>query len=425
LYPVLFIASDGDLADSQYVDINVTEVNLAPVLDPIVSPQNVDENDTLYLRVTGNDPDGTTPALSAVNLPANAAFVDSANDTQAGTYPVLFVASDGDLADSQSVDIVVADINAAPVITVVGPQSVNEGDSLQFTISGSDIDGTIPVLTVFDNPLNSAFTDSLNGSGLFAFGPDYGQSGIYSVGFVASDGLLADTGFVDITVTNINLPVTLDSISTPQSVDEGDSLLFTVTASDPDGPPSIVAEGLPPNATLNDNGDGTADFRFLPDYSQSGPYQILFYATDGAIADSQYVDITVNHINLPPVLDPIGPQAVNEADSLLLAITASDFDGATPVLSALDVPTNASFFDNGDGTGDFRFDPDYFQANVYYVTFIASDGVLADSEIVEITVNDTPRPPVLNPISDRSMFDVYLLARFYPERYLCYNIYRF
>jgi hypothetical protein len=34
------------------------------------------------------------------------------------------------------------------------------------------------------------------------------------------------------------------------------------------------------------------------------------------------------------------------------------------------------------------------------VTFVASDGELADSEVVEITVNNVNRPPQIIPIAD-------------------------
>jgi hypothetical protein len=126
----------------------------------------------------------------------------------------------------------------------------------------------------------------------------------------------------------------------------------------------------------------------------------LFIASDGILADSQYVDITVTNVNRAPVLDPItSPQTVAEGDSLLFTATASDVDLTTPLLTAEGLPANATFFDNGDGTGDFRFDPNYFQAGPYQVLFIASDGDLADSQYVDITVTNTNRAPVLDPIT--------------------------
>ena len=90
---------------------------------------------------------------------------------------------------------------------------------------------TAPSLTAEDLPPGASFTDSLNGNGLFEFTPDYFQSGVDTVRFIASDGFAADTEHVDITVNNINRAPVLDSIATPRAVAEGDSLLFTATAS--------------------------------------------------------------------------------------------------------------------------------------------------------------------------------------------------
>ena len=42
--------------------------------------------------------------------------------------------------------------------------------------------------------------------------------------------------------------------------------------------------------------------------------------------------------------------------------------------------------DHGDGSGAFDWTPGYTDAGVYNVTFVASDGVLSDSELVVITV---------------------------------------
>ncbi|HEX9751135.1 MAG TPA: Ig-like domain-containing protein, partial [candidate division Zixibacteria bacterium] len=87
-----------------------------------------------------------------------------------------------------------------------------------------------------------------------------------------------------------------------------------------------------------------------------------------------------------PVLSFIGPQIVDINDTLSFTATATDPNGTTPLLSAENLPANATFFDNADGTGDFDFSPVAGQQGVYNVTFIASDGALADTEIVEITV---------------------------------------
>jgi hypothetical protein len=92
--------------------------------------------------------------------------------------------------------------------------------------------------------------------------------------------------------------------------------------------------------------------------------------------------------NMAPVLADIAPQAVEEGETLAFGVSASDPNGTIPTLLAEDIPLNASFTDNGNGTGSFTFTPSTEQAGVYDVRFIAADGVLSDTELVAITVVD-------------------------------------
>ncbi len=90
----------------------------------------------------------------------------------------------------------------------------------------------------------------------------------------------------------------------------------------------------------------------------------------------------------PPVLDPIPDTSITEGKTLALRIYAYDPNGTVPSLSAVNIPYNAIFTDSGNGAAAFVFKPNYIQAGGYDMTFIASDGVLADSQIVSITVLD-------------------------------------
>ena len=53
----------------------------------------------------------------------------------------------------------------------------------------------------------------------------------------------------------------------------------------------------------------------------------------------------------PPVLATIGPQSVTEGANLNFATSATDPDLTIPTLTAVDVPVNATYTDNGNGTG--------------------------------------------------------------------------
>jgi hypothetical protein len=203
----------------------------------------------------------------------------------------------------------------------------------------------------------------------------------------------------------INYPPVLDSIRA-KTVNEGQVLTFRVHATDANGDNLILtATHLPQNASFTDSGNGAGSFRFSPSYIQAGIYNVTFFARDSLNAiDSEVVAITVINVNNPPVLDSIGAKSVNEGQLLTLRIHATDINGDRMILSALNVPTNAIFTDSGNGAGSFRFSPNYNQAGVYNVTFIARDTVgAADSELVRITVSNVNHEPVLDPIGPKTM----------------------
>lgn len=391
--------------------------NSPPVLDSI-GTKSVNEGQTLQFRVHATDPNLDSIILSAQNMPLNATFYDSGNGAgvftfnpdynQAGPYNVTFIATDtGGLADSELVSITVNNVNRAPVLDSIGSKSVVEGGNLSFWVHSTDPDGTIPTLSAVNAPTNAVFTDSGNGAGSFVFNPDYTQAGIYNVTFKASDGSLADSEVVQITVNNVNRPPVLDSIG-PKSVAEGGNLSFRVHSTDPDGTiPALSAVNVPTNAVFTDSGNGAGSFIFNPDYTQSGIYYVTFKASDGSLVDSEVVQVTVSEFgNNPPVLDSIGPKTIAEGGNLSLHIKATDLDGDPLLLGVSNQPLNSTFVDSGNGSGSFVFNPNFYQAGVDTVTFLVIENKanpLSDFENVVITILDVNQPPQIDSIGPKNV----------------------
>jgi hypothetical protein len=92
--------------------------NQPPVLDPI-GPKTITALDNLNFLVTASDPDGPPPSLLAMNVPSGATFTDHLDGTgtfdwtpalqDTGVYNVTFIASDGQLDDTEIVVITVID----------------------------------------------------------------------------------------------------------------------------------------------------------------------------------------------------------------------------------------------------------------------------------------------------------------------------
>jgi len=415
-YTVTFYATDDSSAvDSEVVTITVNQVNLVPVLASI-GAKNTNEGVNLNFSVSATDADGTTPIITTSALPTGATFTSTGTGTetfdwtpdftQAGPYTVTFYATDDSSAvDSEVVSITVNQVNLVPVLASIGSKSTDEGVNLNFSVSATDADGTTPIITTSALPTGATFTSTGTGTETFDWTPDFTQAGPYTVTFYATDDSSAvDSEVVTITVGQINLTPVLASIGS-KSTDEGVNLNFSVSATDADGTtPIITTSALPTGATFTSTGTGTETFDWTPNFTQSGPYTVTFYATDDSSSvDSEVVSITVNQVNLTPVLAAIGAKNINEGVNLNFSVSATDADGTTPIITTSALPTGATFTSTGTGTETFDWTPNFTQSGPYTVTFYATDDSSAvDSEVVSITVNQVNLIPVLASIGSKS-----------------------
>ncbi len=391
--------------------------NNPPVLDSIRAKEVV-EGENLNFIVTASDPDATIPLLETSELPDNATFTDNGDGTgvfdftpsfvQAWTYYVTFYASDDIDTDSEVVTITVTESgNHPPVLDSIGSKQTMEGVELRFNVTANDPDGTIPVLTsTVQQTGNPYFVDKGLGTGEFVFLPDESHIGDHIITFYATDDFsVVDSEVITVTVV-ANFPPVLDPIG-PKSLVEGDALTLEITATDPNEGTvfEMTVTPLPENATWDPRTDGTATFEFMPSYIQAASYELTFSVTDGKYIDSEVVAIEVTEAgNRLPVLDSIGPKTILEGELLSFDVTAGDLDDSILTLSVSQLPGNASFTDNEDGTGQFDFTPDCKQQGIQYITFYVTDEQLAtDSEVVQITVEDAGNwAPEIDSIGSRA-----------------------
>lgn len=91
-----------------------------------------------------------------------------------------------------------------PVLDSIGPKSIEENRPLEFTVSASDSNGTIPSLFTSELPPGADFTDNLDGTGLFSWTPAFDQLGPFEVTFYAADE--TDTVYEETQITVDPLP---------------------------------------------------------------------------------------------------------------------------------------------------------------------------------------------------------------------------
>lgn len=211
-YDVVFTATDNgtpQLVASSTVHISVTNVNRAPVLDPIGN-KTVNEGSVLNFTLHAADPDGDALTYSAQNLPAGATFVASTGTfswtpgyDQAGEYKdIEFTVTDSgtplQLA-METITIAVGNVNRSPIFADPGSYTVLEANPLRFGVSATDPDHNAVTLSASDMPSGSMFDAS---TGTFSWTPIRGQAGVYTVHFIATDNDSSpSSSSIDVVVT--------------------------------------------------------------------------------------------------------------------------------------------------------------------------------------------------------------------------------
>jgi hypothetical protein len=213
------------------------------------------------------------------------------------------------------------------------------------------------------------------------------------------------------------------SIPGPQTVQAGQTLSFSVLATDPTPGDdlSLAASGIPPNAAFTPNpatgNPAMGQFAFAPSQEQAGQMLMVnFTATDSHnLSTSGSVQISVTSPggsgsgpgpgpgqNQAPIISVPGPQLTGVGQTLGFTVAAENPGGGPVTLSAAAAPANASF---SPATGIFTFTPASNQVGqIYDVTFAAANQQgLSSSAPVQITVvsssNPLPGPIVSVPTS--------------------------
>jgi len=239
-YQVTFTVSNDQTQASETVTITVEAAavpNSAPVLG-VIGNKSIPENQTLTFSVSATDADGGPSPLtySATGLPMGATF--SGQDfswtpgyDQAGTYQVTFVASDGLEHASEIVTVTVANVNRPPALSGIGDRSVDENNTLTFSISGSDPDGGSLTYSAGQTPAGANFSGQD-----FSWTPTSGQAGTYQITFVVSDGELQDSRTMNVTVIGAapdgTAPVVAQSLPEPDAIQVPTNNLTTLHVTD-------------------------------------------------------------------------------------------------------------------------------------------------------------------------------------------------
>jgi YD repeat-containing protein len=389
--------------------ISVESLNEPPVLAHFGDKVAV-TGQTLRFNLNVSDPDAETLSFEMLNAPAGATLTPSAandrlavfewspdaGDLAGSPYAVTFRVTDTGnglpgqvLSDQRTINIVVRQTNAAPVLLPIGDRTVTELDTLTIALAAVDSDGDALTYSVVNAP-PGAMLDSV--TGVFTYTPDLFAAGDYAVTFTVSDGLASSSESIEIHVENLNQPPVIVPLPI-QSARENAPLQFTLSAGDIDGDPLafFVVGGLPAGASFN---IGTGAFHWTPGFDQAGVYGVTFGVRDPqGLVDQTTVQIRVDNVNRPPTLD-VHSHQVAVGQTMAFVLLGDDRDaGTTLTYSVLGLPPGATL---DPATGVFAWTPAADEAGDYIVAFTVSDGELTTKRSVLIRASLTPPEPAVS-----------------------------
>jgi len=432
--------------DQQFI-VRINDVNDAPVLEPIVFDNVVNEHVLISFTVAATDEDekplADTLSWKLIGAPTGAAIspLSGPNATVSwtpdeeqgpGEYPFTVQVCDNDfdnepplkhiLCDEALVTIIVNEVNEAPV----AHDDFYLGSSEPTVVEApgvllNDVDNDFPKndLTVYltqDIPAGEGTLD-LNSDGSFEYMPptvppaDGETEFKYKVfdGALYSNEAIVTIKFNDTPPADISLiPLSAQentiyrgTLATHGDFDLGDTWTYALVPGDGDADNSLfeVVEG-PVGVFKIESKDEL-------NYEYQEAYNIRVRSTDkyGLWYERPFTIHAIDQ-NDAPVLAPIGNKTVNELEELTFTAIATDEDVPADELTfslALGVPAATGARINPT-TGEFWWAPSEEQGpGLYPITIIVSDGNpinSTDEETIWVRVDEVNQAPVLDPIGN-------------------------
>ncbi|TWT79056.1 putative Ig domain protein [Planctomycetes bacterium CA13] len=386
--------NNTDISEPLDVTLSISDPTEASVPNRVTIPAN---QSSFTFSLTGVDDDIIDGSVAiSVAVDANGYIGD-----QAG----LLVTDHESL--SMTVDINSLSENGAFATATISRGQTNLNELISVSLVSSDLtEATVPTtVTIPANAPSATF--------LISSVDDVVLDGTKTVTITGTATGFTESTSVDVNVTDYEtLSLTIDDEAVHEAdgvatgtvrrmnIDLANELVVSLDS-------NLVSEATVPTTVTIPVGRSQATFtiRGVDDEVRDGTKSVVITATAGGYIDSSdSIDVLGN---AAPVLDEIPDQTIDEESLLSLFITATDIDlPGDALLFSLDpgAPTGAAI--NAD-TGEFTWTPTETQGpGEFDVTVRVTDNGVLELDAAAtftITVNEHGKPPVLEPIGNRSV----------------------
>jgi Ca2+-binding RTX toxin-like protein len=188
------------------------------------------------------------------------------------------------------------------------------------------------------------------------------------------------------------------------SIDEGETAITTVVATDADGPGPVryaITGGADAALFAVDPVTGALSLADAPDYEAPADgagdnfYSVIVSASDGELSTSQLIQVLVGNVNEGLSITSASSVSATENDRAAATVTATDIDGDAVTYAIAGGADAASFTIDAEtgelvfvATPDFEAPGDAGGDNVYDILVSASDGSFTETQALTVTVGN-------------------------------------
>ena len=397
-YVLTLSLTDGTATVTKDITINI--INLNDVAPEFTSEATftADENQLAIGTVSATDveEDAITFTVSGSELAITSdgvlTFVNAPDYETKTSYTATITASDTVNTSDQSITVNINNLNDNdPVFTSSSTLSGDENQTSVATVTATDADGDSLTYTISGSDL-AITTDGIL---TFVSAPDYESVTSFSATITASDGERTTDQSVTVNVNNLNDNAPVYTAATSLNASENQTSAFTVTATDADGSALTyaISGGADQSSFTINATSGVVVFNTAPDYETKTSYALTVDVLDGVYTVSTDVSINITDVNEAPLISSSSSFSADENQNSVGSVSASDPEGTT-ITYAISGTDASSMSISSTGVLSFNTAPNYESKNSYSITASAGDGVNTTTQDITVSINDINDVPV-------------------------------
>jgi len=397
-YVLTLSLTDGTSTVTKDITINI--INLNDVAPEFTSEATfaADENQLTIGTVSATDveEDAITFTVSGSELAITSdgvlTFVNAPDYETKTSYTATITASDTVNTSDQSITVNINNLNDNnPVFTSSSTLSGDENQTSVATVTATDADGDSLTYTISGSDL-AITTDGVL---TFVSAPDYESVTSFSATITASDGERTTDQSITVNVNNLNDNAPVYTAATSLNASENQTSAFTVTATDADGSALTyaISGGADQSSFTINATSGVVVFNTAPDYETKTTYALTVDVLDGVYTVSTDVSINITDVNEAPLISSSSSFSADENQTSVGSVSASDPEGTT-ITYAISGTDASSLSISSTGVLSFNTAPNYESKNSYSITASAGDGVNTTTQDITVSINDINDVPV-------------------------------